>query len=278
MLLDGKKLLVTGVLTKDSIAAAVARQAQEQGAELVLTSFGRGMRLTERVARTLPQPADVVELDVTDAAHHTALAEELGRRWGKVDGALHAIGFAPADCLGQEAGLLAAGWDDVATALHVSAYSFKALAETLVPLMPQGGSVVGLDFDAAQAWPAYDWMGVAKAALEATCRYLARDLGPKQVRVNLVAAGPLRTLAARSIPDFAAMEETWHKRAPLGWDVRDAEPVAKACVALLSDWFPATTGEILHVDGGAHAIALSRAEARDALATRDAGPDAGEGE
>jgi len=271
MLLDGKKLLVTGVLTKDSIASAVARQAQEQGAELVLTSFGRGMRLTERVARTLPQPADVVELDVTDPAHHAALAEELGRRWGKVDGALHAIGFAPEACLGQEAGVLAAGWDDVATALHVSAYSLKSLAETLVPLMPNGGSVVGLDFDAAQAWPAYDWMGVAKAALEATCRYLARDLGPRQVRVNLVAAGPLRTLAARSIPDFAAMEDTWHKRAPLGWDVRDAEPVAKACVALLSDWFPATTGEILHVDGGAHAVALSRAEARDALASSEGG-------
>ena len=268
MLLDGKKLVVTGVLTKDSIAAAVARQAQEQGAELVLTSFGRGMRLTERVARTLPQAADVVELDVTDPAHHAALAEELGRRWGKVDGALHAVGFAPEACLGQEEGLLAAGWDEVATALHISAYSLKSLTESLVPLMPHGGSVVGLDFDAAQAWPAYDWMGVAKAALEATCRYLARDLGPRQVRVNLVAAGPLRTLAARSIPDFAALEDTWQKRAPLGWDVRDAEPVAKACVALLSDWFPATTGEILHVDGGAHAVALSRDEARDSLAAR----------
>ena len=266
MLLDGKKLVVTGVLTKDSIAAAVARTAQEQGAELVLTSFGRGMRLTERVARTLPDPADVVELDVTDPAQHAALADELGRRWGKVDGALHAIGFAPEACLGQETGLLAAGWDDVATALHVSAYSLKSLTETLVPLMAGGGSVVGLDFDATQAWPAYDWMGVAKAALEATCRYLARDVGAFGVRVNLVAAGPLRTLAARSIPDFAALEGTWNKRAPLGWDVRDAEPVARACVALLSDWFPATTGDIVHVDGGAHAVALSRAEARDALA------------
>jgi meromycolic acid enoyl-[acyl-carrier-protein] reductase len=262
MLLDGKKLVVTGVLTKDSIAAAVARQAQEQGAELVLTSFGRGMRLTERVARTLPQTPDVVELDVTDPAHHAALAGELGRRWGKVDGALHAIAFGPEACLGQEDGLMAAGWDDVATALHVSAYSLKSLTETLVPLMPHGGSVVGLDFDAAQAWPAYDWMGVTKAALEATCRYLARDLGPRQVRVNLVAAGPLRTLAARSIPEFDALEDTWRRRAPLGWDVRDAEPVARACVALLSDWFPATTGEILHVDGGAHAVALSRDEAR----------------
>jgi enoyl ACP reductase len=262
MLLDGKKLVVTGVLTKDSIAAAVARVAQEQGAELVLTSFGRGMSLTQRVARNLPQPADVIELDVTDPAHHTALAEELGRRWGKVDGALHAVGFAPEACLGQEEGVLAAGWDSVSTALHISSYSLKALAETLVPLMPSGGSLVGLDFDATQAWPAYDWMGVAKAALEATCRYLARDLGPRGVRVNLVAAGPLRTLAARSIPDFAALEGMWGLRAPLGWDVRNAEPVAQACVALLSDWFPATTGEILHVDGGAHAVALSRDEVR----------------
>lgn len=265
MLLEGKKLVITGVLTKDSIAAAVARLAQEQGAELVLTSFGRGMRLTQRVARTLPAPPDVVELDVTDPAHHAALAEELTRRWGRVDGALHAIGFAPEACLGQDDGLLAAGWDDVATALHVSAYSLKSLTQTLLPLMPEGGSVVALDFDAAQAWPAYDWMGVAKAALEATTRYLARDLGPRRVRVNLVAAGPLRTLAARSIPHFDAMEDVWAKRAPLGWDVRDPEPVARACVALLSDWFPATTGEIVHVDGGAHAIALSHAEARASL-------------
>ncbi len=262
MLLDGKKLVVTGVLTKDAIAAAVARLAQEQGAELVLTSFGRGMSLTQRVARSLPEPADVLELDVTDPAQHAALAEELGRRWGKVDGAMHAVAFAPEACLGQEEGVLAAGWDSVSTALHISAYSLKALAETLVPLMPSGGSVVGLDFDAAQAWPAYDWMGVAKAALEATCRYLARGLGPPGVRVNLVAAGPLRTLAARPIPDSAGLEGTWGLRAPLGWDVRDAGPVAQACVALLSDWFPATTGEIVHVDGGAHAVALSRDEVR----------------
>jgi meromycolic acid enoyl-[acyl-carrier-protein] reductase len=270
MLLDGKKLVVTGVLTKDSIATSVARLAQQQGAELVLTSFGRGMRLTQRVAKTLPGPADVVELDVTDPTQHAALADELGTRWGKVDGALHAIGFAPEVCLGQDDGLLSAGWDDVATALHVSAYSLKSLTQTLLPLMPDGGSVVGLDFDAAQTWPAYDWMGVAKAALEATNRYLARDVGGQGVRVNLVAAGPLRTLAARSIPHFAAMEDAWSKRAPLGWDVRDPDPVARACVALLSDWFPATTGEILHVDGGAHAVALSAAEAQaslDALAT-----------
>ncbi|HLM65558.1 MAG TPA: enoyl-ACP reductase FabI [Acidimicrobiales bacterium] len=257
MLLDGKKLVITGVLTKDSIAAGVARRAQEQGAEVLLTSFGRGMRLTERVARTLPLPADVVELDVTNTEHHRALATELANRWGKVDGALHAVGFAPETCLGQDSGLMAADWDDVATALHVSAYSLKTLAQTVAPLMPEGGSVVGLDFDARQVWPAYDWMGVAKAALEATARYLARDLGPQGVRVNLVSAGPLRTLAARSIPGFAAMEDAWARRAPLGWDVRDSDAVSKACVALLSDWFPATTGEIIHVDGGAHAIALS---------------------
>jgi enoyl-[acyl-carrier protein] reductase I len=255
-LLDGKKLVITGVLTKDSIAAAVARQAQEQGAKLVLTSFGRGMRLTERVARTLPVTPDVIELDVTDPAQHAALTADLQERWGRVDGALHAIGFAPEACLGQDDGLLTAGWDDVATALHVSAYSLKSLSQTLLPLMPDGGSIVGLDFDAAQAWPAYDWMGVAKAALEATTRYLARDLGPAGVRVNLIAAGPLRTLAARSIPHFAAMEGTWGARAPLGWDVRDPDPVAKACVALLSDWVPASTGEIVHVDGGLHAVAL----------------------
>lgn len=274
MLLDGKKLLVTGVLTKDSIAAAVARLSQEQGAELVLTSFGRGMRLTERVAKTLPVPPDVVELDITDPAQHEALARELGTRWGKVDGALHAVGFAPEACLGQPDGVMAAEWDDVATALHVSAYSLKSLTKTLLPLMPDGGSVVGLDFDAALAWPAYDWMGVAKAALEATNRYVARDVGAQRVRVNLVAAGPLRTLAARSIPHFAAMEDAWAKRAPLGWDVRDPEPVARACVALLSDWFPATTGEIVHVDGGAHMIALSGDEAQaslDALAASGAG-------
>jgi enoyl-[acyl-carrier protein] reductase I len=260
MLLDGKKLVITGVLTKDSIASGVARLAQEQGAELLLTSFGRGMRLTERVARTLPTTPDVVELDITDPGHHAALADELGRRWGKLDGALHAVGFAPEACLGQDEGLMAAEWDDVATALHVSAYSLKSLAQTVAPLMPDGGAVVGLDFDARQAWPAYDWMGVAKAALEATARYLARDLGKANVRVNLVSAGPLRTLAARSIPGFAAMEQAWRHRAPLGWDVRDSEPVARACVALLSDWFPATTGEIVHVDGGAHAVALAMGE------------------
>jgi enoyl-[acyl-carrier protein] reductase I len=257
VILDGKKLVVTGVLTKDSIAATIAQQAVEAGAEIVLTSFGRAMRLTQRVAKSLPGTPEVLELDITDATHHTALAASLEERWGRVDGVVHAIGFAPEACLGQPDGLLAAEWSDVAVALQISTYSLKSLAVTLLPLMAPGSSVVALDFDARQVWPSYDWMGVAKAALEATARYLARDLGPRGVRVNLVSAGPLRTMAARSIPGFAEIEAEWDRRAPLGWDVRDPTPTAKAVVALLSDWFPATTGEIVHVDGGAHAIALA---------------------
>ena len=260
MLLEGKRVLVTGVLTDQSIAFSVARCAQEQGAEIVLTSFGRAMSLTIRVARKLPTEPDVLELDVTNPEHLSALGAELEQRWGRLDGVLHAIGFAPASCLGGD--FLGAGWDDVATAMHTSAYSLKALAEMALPLMKgagtadgrSGGSIVGLDFDARVAWPAYDWMGVAKAALESTCRYLARDLGPAGIRVNLVAAGPLKTVAAKSIDGFAKFEEAWVARAPLGWAISDPEPVARACVALLSDWFPATTGEMIHVDGGYHAI------------------------
>ena len=253
-LLSGKNVVVTGVLNDDSIAFSVARRAQEEGADVVLTSFGRVRRITERVARKLPDPPDVLELDVTDPETVTALRDELAGRWGRVDGAVHAIANAnPEVCLGGD--VLRAGWDDVGPALHVSAYSLKALADAVVPLMGEGpGSIVGLDFDARQAWPAYDWMGVAKAALESLARYLARDLGPRGIRVNLVAAGPVRTMSAKSIPGFAAFEEVWGTRAPLGWDIRDPEPVARACVALLSDWFPATTGEIVHVDGGFHAV------------------------
>lgn len=254
MLLEGKRLLVTGVLTDDSIAFSVARVAQEQGAEVVLTSFGRALRITERVARKLPSPPDVLELDVTDPAHAERVQAALTDRWGGLDGVLHAVGFAPEACLGGN--FLAAGWDDVSIALQVSAYSLKSLATLARPLFATagGGSLVGLDFDAAQAWPAYDWMGVAKAAFESTARYLARDLGPERVRVNLVAAGPLKTMAAKSIPGFARFEDVWDERAPLGWDVADPEPVARACVALFSDLFPATTGEIIHVDGGFHAV------------------------
>jgi enoyl-[acyl-carrier protein] reductase I len=253
VLLEDKRVVVTGVLTDSSIAFSVAKLAQEQGAELVLTSFGRAARVTERAAKRLPEPADVLELDVSNEDHLTALTSELESRWGRVDGVVHAIGFAPEACLGGD--FMRAGWADVATALQVSAYSLKALAGACLPLMKgEGGSIVGLDFDARQAWPQYDWMGVAKAALESTSRYLARDLGPLGVRVNLVCAGPLRTVAARGIPGFSHFEEVWQQRAPLGWSVTDAEPVAKATVALLSDWFPATTGEMLHVDGGFHAV------------------------
>jgi len=252
MLLEGKRLVVTGVLSHSSIAFTVARLAQEEGAEIVLTSFGRAMRLTERAAGRLPDPPPVLELDVTDPEHLDALTADLGERWDGVDGVLHAIGFAPPSCLGG--GFLEAEWPDVSTALEVSAYSLKSLAAATTPLMGPGGSIVGLDFDAGQAWPAYDWMGVAKAALESTARYLARDLGPRQIRVNLVCAGPLRTIAARSIPGFERFEEVWGEQAPLGWDVQDPEPAARACVALLSPWFPATTGEMLHVDGGFHAV------------------------
>jgi enoyl-[acyl-carrier protein] reductase I len=254
-LLDGKKLVVTGVLTDASIAFTVARIAQEEGAELVLTSFGRPFRITERVAKRLPTTPDVLELDVTDPAHAEALTAELDRRWGRLDGVVHAIGYAPEACLGGD--MFRATWDEVATAMQVSAYSLRVLADVAVPLMEKagGGSIVGLDFDnSTQAWPVYDWMGVAKAALEATSRYLARDLGPKGIRVNLVAAGPLRTVAATSIPGFERFEAGWQERAPLGWDVRDPVPAAKACVALLSAWFPATTGEIVHADGGYHAV------------------------
>ena len=252
MLLEGKRLVVTGVLNDDSIAFHTARVAQEQGAEIVLTSFGRVLSITQRVARRLPTTPDVLELDVSVPEHHTALAAELGRRWGRLDGLVHAVAFAPSTALGGN--FMATEWPDVATAVQVSAYSLKAMASALAPLMPPGSAIVGLDFDARVAWPGYDWMGVAKAAFESCARYLARDLGPKQIRVNLVAAGPVRTVAAKSIPGFELFEEVWDGRAPLGWDVRDPEPVARACVALLSDLFPATTGEIVHVDGGYHAM------------------------
>ena len=255
-LLEGKRILVTGVLTDDSLAFAVAKLAQEEGARVVLTGAGRGLSLTRRVARHLPDPPEVLELDVTAAGHVEAVAADLQQSWGALDGVLHSIGFAPAACLGG--GFLDAGWDDVKVAMEVSAYSLKLLAAGMRSLMQAagGGSVVGLDFDATVAWPGYDWMGVAKAALESTARYLARDLGADRIRVNLVAAGPIKTMAAKSIPGFSAFEDAWDGRAPLGWSVTDAEPVARACVALLSDWFPATTGEIIHVDGGFHAMGV----------------------
>jgi len=256
-MLDGKRILVTGVLTDASLAFAVARLAQEEGAELVLSGAGRGLSLTRRTARKLPTEPEVLEIDVQEPEQLAAAGDALAARWDRLDGLLHAIGFAPPSCLGS--GMFAAGWDDVSVALQVSAYSLRALVGAFLPLLEAAGaaggaSVVGLDFDATVAWPLYDWMGVAKAALESLTRYLARDLGPQGVRVNLVAAGPVRTMAAKSIPGFAAFEDTWGTRAPLGWDVNDADVVARACVALMSDWLKKTTGEILHVDGGVHAV------------------------
>jgi len=251
MLLADKRILVTGVLNDASIAFSVARLAQEQGAEVVLSSFGRVMRLTERVAKRLPSPdVQLVELDVTKQEDLDALAGTIG---GRLDGVVHSLAFAPESCLGG--GFLDAPWEDVAVALQISAYSLKALTVAALPLMDEGSSVVGLDFDNDDAaWPFYDWMGVSKAAFESVARYLARDLGPRGIRVNLVAAGPIRSMAAKSIPGFENFEAVWDQRAPLGWDVKNAEPVAKAVVALLSDWFPATTGEAIHVDGGFHAV------------------------
>jgi enoyl-[acyl-carrier protein] reductase I len=250
-ILDGKRLLVTGVLTDASIAFHVARIAQQEGATVVLTGFGR-LSLVERIAKRLPQPPPVLELDVTDARQLASLADRVAEHVPRLDGVLHGIAFAPQSALGGN--FLDTEWEDVATAVQVSAYSLKALAMAALPLMDGGGAVVGLDFDASVAWPAYDWMGVAKAGLESCARYLARDLGPRGIRVNLVAAGPLRTMAAKSIPGFAAFEDVWPARAPLGWQISDPEPAARACVALLSDWFPATTGEIVHADGGVHAV------------------------
>jgi enoyl-[acyl-carrier protein] reductase I len=253
-LLDGKRLLITGVITDASIAFSIAKLAQEQGAEIVLTGFGR-MSLVERVAGRLPSKPPVVELDVTDPTQLESLADRVREHLDGVDGLVHAIGFAPPSCLGG--GFLDAPWADVATAIQVSAYSLKALAVATLPLFPEsGGAIVGLDFDARVAWPAYDWMGVAKAGLESTSRYLARELGERNIRVNLIAAGPIRTMAAKSIPGFSTFEDAWDGRAPLGWDNTDAGPVARSTLALLSDWFPATTGELIHVDGGFHAMGV----------------------
>jgi meromycolic acid enoyl-[acyl-carrier-protein] reductase len=252
-ILDGKRILVTGVLTDTSIAFHVARIAQQEGATLVLTGFGR-LSLVERIAKRLPAPTPVLELDVTDQAHLDSLADRVREHVDGVDGVVHSIAFAPQSALGGN--FLATSWEDVSTAVQVSAYSLKSLAMATLPLMPDGGSVVGLDFDASVAWPGYDWMGVAKAGLESCARYLARDLGPQRVRVNLVAAGPLKTMAAKSIPGFDKFEDVWSQRAPLGWDIANPEAAARACVALLSDWFPATTGEIVHVDGGVHAVGV----------------------
>jgi enoyl-[acyl-carrier protein] reductase I len=254
MLFEGKRLLVTGVLTQESIAYRVAERAQEEGAEVALTGFGRGMRITQRIAGRLPKPVEVLELDVNDPEHIATVAAWVDAQWGALDGVLHAIAFAPEDALGGR--FLETPAESAEFAFRTSAFSMKALAAGLLPSLEkaESGSIVGLDFDATVAWPIYDWMGVAKAALESVNRYLARDLGPRGVRSNLVSAGPLRTLAAKSIPGFQQLADSWELQAPLGWDVSDAAPVADACLFLLSDMARGVTGEILHVDGGYHAL------------------------
>ena len=253
MLLEGKKLLVTGVLTRESIAYAAAQALQEQGAEIVLTSFGRAIGLTEKSARRLPNPVDVLEMDANDPAHIESVSAEIGSRWGRLDGFLHAIAFAPQDALGGN--FLNTPWESVATAIQTSAYSLKAIATGLLPHMREhGGAIVSLDFDARVAWPIYDWMGVAKASLESITRYLSRDLGPKKIRVNTVSAGPMKTMAGKGIPGFDTIAGSWADRAPLGWDTTDGRPVAGAIAFLLSDLSAGITGELVHVDGGFHAM------------------------
>ncbi len=255
MLLEDKKLVITGILTDDSIAWHTARIAQEQGAEIVATGFGRGLRLTERSVQRLPQPCDVLELDINNVDHVEALTADLTKRWGRVDGALHAIAFAPADALGGN--FLNTPAESAQTAFITSAFSYKTLAVALLPLMQEagGGALVAMDFDNSQAWPAYDWMGVAKSALQSVTRYLARDLGRYGIRVNAVSAGPLSTVAAKSIPGFAKFDQVWAERSPLAWDTSNPDPVARMVCVLLSDWAPMTTGEVVHVDGGFHAVA-----------------------
>ncbi|MDH2390407.1 enoyl-ACP reductase FabI [Streptomyces sp. HNM0663] len=250
-ILAGKRILITGVLMESSIAFHTAKLAQEQGAEIILTAFPRPT-LTERIAKKLPKPTKVIELDVTNEEHLSRLPDLVREELGSLDGVVHSIGFAPQDALGGN--FLNTPFESVSTAMHVSAFSLKSLTTACLPLMQEGGSVVGLTFDAQYAWPQYDWMGPAKAALEATSRYLARDLGKQNIRCNLISAGPLGSMAAKSIPGFSDLADVWNHRSPLEWDLSDPEPTGRGVVALLSDWFPKTTGEIVHVDGGLHAI------------------------
>jgi meromycolic acid enoyl-[acyl-carrier-protein] reductase len=275
VILEGKRILITGVVNRHSIAYGIADRAQRNGAEVLLTSFGRMRRLTERAATRLDPVPEVLELDVNSDDDLAALPEEVRRRWDHLDGAVHAIAHAPSDALGGN--FLGTSRDSAKVAFETSAYSLKALAEALTPLMgsrpsiqsyaasapARGGSVVALDFDASVAWPAYDWMGVSKAALESVGRYLARDLGRIGVRVNLIAAGPLSTPAASGIPGFDELAGMWSVGAPLGWNGHDATGVADAALFLLSDMAREITGEILHVDGGFHCIGAALAPSGD---------------
>jgi len=256
-LLSDHRILVTGILTDDSLAFGIARRALDEGATVAISGAGRSVSLTRRTARKLGDVGEVIELDVTDPTQVAAAAEEVERRFGRLDGLVHAIGFAPPSCLGG--GMLVSPYEDVATALHISTYSLAALTGAFLPLMRKstalgGASVVALDFDGTRAYPMYDWMGVMKAALESLGRYLAREVGPDHVRVNMLAAGPVRTMAAKSIPGFSIFEDTWDERAPLGWDVHDSSAVADSAIALLSPLLRATTASVIHVDGGAHAM------------------------
>ncbi len=262
MILEGKRILVTGVVNRHSIAYSIAERAQLEGAEILLTSFARVRRMTEHAASRLDPPPEVLELDVNRDEDLVALTDEIGARWGGLDGAVHAIAHAPPDALGGN--FLAAPRESAKAAFETSAYSLKALAEALAPLITGSngairprGAIVGLDFDASVAWPAYDWMGVSKAALESIARYLARDLGSGGVRVNLISAGPISTPAAAGIPGFADLAAMWAHGAPLGWNTRDATAVADAAIFFLSDLSRAISGEILHVDGGFHCVAAS---------------------
>ena len=277
MLLQGKKILITGVLTPQSIAFSVAELAQQQGAEVVLTSFGRPMSLTQRTARKLNPVPEVLELDVTNPEHFSKLHDAVKAKWGRLDGVLHAIAFAPEDALGGK--FLTTPWESVQTAFRVSAFSLKELSAALAPLFDKGGGIVTLDFDnSTQAWPLYDWMGVCKAGLEAIVRYLARDLGPKKIRVNALAAGPIATIAAKGIPGFKYLENTWGEQAPLGWDARsDAalDAVARTACTLMSDWMPATTGELIRVDGGFHAMGAKPIDLASVLAAEKTPPPSG---
>ena len=271
MILDGKRILVTGIVNRHSIAYSIAERAQDQGAEVLLTSFGRMRRMTERAAARLDPSPDVLELDVNRDEDLAALAGEVRHRWDGLDGVVHAIANAPPDALGGN--FLAAPRESAKAAFETSAYSLKAIAEALSPLMggsdaassnggaaASGGGIVALDFDASVAWPAYDWMGVSKAALESVARYLARDLGAAGVRVNLISAGPVSTPAASGIPGFADLAGMWSRGAPLGWDTHDATAVADAALFLLSDMSRAISGEIVHADGGFHCVGAPAAE------------------
>lgn len=253
-ILDEKQLLITGVLNTSSIAYHIASVARNEGAETILTGFGRGLSITRRVAAKLGADVQVIELDAGDPTSVDQAAVEVGKRWSHLDGIVHAIGYAPPSCLDKP--MLEAPWEDVAIAIQVSAFSLSELARAFRPLLAaaEGASIVGLDFDATVAWPGYNWMGVAKAGLESLSRYLARELGGSQIRVNLISAGPIRTIAAKSIEAFKMFQDNWGDRSPLGWDPENALPVARSVVALLSDFFPMTTGELIHVDGGYHAF------------------------